>query len=416
MTPKYQIFVSSTYVDLKEERDQVVKAILEMGHIPVGMEMFSAGDESQWQIIKRTIDESDYYVVIVAHRYGSMERSVSYTEKEFDYAVKARIPVLAFMIDDSVPWPPDRTDNEKHKVKGLAGFKKKLKRRMIKTWKSAEHLHGEVVIALTKQIALTPRIGWVRASPPISPEVTQELSRLSRENSEIRGELADIKECATTLHKINHSYRDALRTVFGSPTRLRKALEEIELDNLRLVCERIAEMFTSLIKAKCVVTVKLIREQDDNGKRQSSCHTLVRSESGSERDRQLVAYQIGKGANTAFDVALKYNPHGPSRFFSPDLVKDYEEGIYSNERTDWRHFYRSALVVPIRSVTYEHLPGRAAFNNLGFLAVDTLAPNKLNETFHLQFLAAFADQMFNFMSLMRGRYRFPRTEPTQGTI
>ena len=44
---QHQIFVSSTYEDLKKERDQVIKAILEMGHIPVGMEMFSAADEQQ---------------------------------------------------------------------------------------------------------------------------------------------------------------------------------------------------------------------------------------------------------------------------------------------------------------------------------------------------------------------------------
>jgi hypothetical protein len=73
MSAKYQVFVSSTYRDLSDERDLVIKAILEMGHIPVGMEMFSAADEAQWNIIKKQIDQSDYYVVIVAHRYGTSD-------------------------------------------------------------------------------------------------------------------------------------------------------------------------------------------------------------------------------------------------------------------------------------------------------------------------------------------------------
>jgi Domain of unknown function (DUF4062) len=68
---KYQVFVSSTYRDLKDERDQVIKAILELGHMPVGMEMFSAAEEDQWQVIARKIDEADYYVLVLAHRYGS---------------------------------------------------------------------------------------------------------------------------------------------------------------------------------------------------------------------------------------------------------------------------------------------------------------------------------------------------------
>ena len=108
---KYQIFVSSTYEDLKKERDQVIKAILEMGHIPVGMEMFSAADEQQWEIIKKQIDESDYYVVIVAHRYGSMDGEVSFTEKEYDYAVSKDIPVLGFVIEPEVEWPENWKEN-----------------------------------------------------------------------------------------------------------------------------------------------------------------------------------------------------------------------------------------------------------------------------------------------------------------
>jgi hypothetical protein len=97
---KYQVFVSSTYEDLKEEREQVLKAILEMGHIPVGMELFSAGDEQQWELIKRQIDDSDYYVVVIAHRYGSRDGNISYTEKEYDYAVSEKIPILGFVTSD----------------------------------------------------------------------------------------------------------------------------------------------------------------------------------------------------------------------------------------------------------------------------------------------------------------------------
>ena len=105
MAVKYQIFVSSTYDDLRGEREQVLKATLEMGNIPVGMEMFSAADEEQWKIITRQIDECDYYAVIVAQRYGSVVDGISYTEKEYDYAISKNIPVLGFIIEDDALWP-----------------------------------------------------------------------------------------------------------------------------------------------------------------------------------------------------------------------------------------------------------------------------------------------------------------------
>ena len=91
---KYQFFISSTYEDLKKERNKAIQAILTMNQFPIGMEMFSAADDDQWKIIKEAIDSSDFYILIIGNRYGSIEETtgISYTEKEFDYAVEKKIP------------------------------------------------------------------------------------------------------------------------------------------------------------------------------------------------------------------------------------------------------------------------------------------------------------------------------------
>ena len=88
MQKKYQIFISSTYEDLKVERTKVRDAILSMFHFPVGMELFGAANEEQWEIIRETIDTSDFYVLIIGQRYGTVietgpDAGISYTEKEF---------------------------------------------------------------------------------------------------------------------------------------------------------------------------------------------------------------------------------------------------------------------------------------------------------------------------------------------
>jgi hypothetical protein len=57
---RYQVFLSSTYADLTEERAAVIQAILDFGHLPVGMEMFPAADDDQMRLIKQVIDQSDY--------------------------------------------------------------------------------------------------------------------------------------------------------------------------------------------------------------------------------------------------------------------------------------------------------------------------------------------------------------------
>ncbi|WP_431279662.1 DUF4062 domain-containing protein [Leifsonia poae] len=189
MATKYQIFVSSTYEDLVDERDAVIKAILEMGHIPVGMEMFSAADEEQWKIIQRHIDESDYYLVIIAHRYGSITDGISYTRKEYDYAVATGVPALGFVIEPTASWPADRIDTDGETKLLLDEFKAQAGKRPIGFWKNAEDLHSKAVVALMKAFTATPRDGWVRASASTGPEVTAELSRLSAENARLRREV-----------------------------------------------------------------------------------------------------------------------------------------------------------------------------------------------------------------------------------
>lgn len=187
MDKKYQVFISSTYDDLKEEREQVIKAVLEMGHIPVGMEMFSAGDEEQWKLIARQIEQTDYYVLIVGHRYGSeTEDGISYTEKEYDYASSLSVPTLGFVISENASWPSRWVDKSDSKLKKLESFKAKVKSKLVHFWDSKDDLHGKVSISLMKTMNLNPRTGWVRASNVPSSEATQELVRLSAENSELR--------------------------------------------------------------------------------------------------------------------------------------------------------------------------------------------------------------------------------------
>jgi hypothetical protein len=190
MAPKYQIFVSSTYEDLKEQREQAVKMILRIGHLPVGMEMFNAANSTQWEIIKRHIDNSDYYIVILAHRYGSMdEKGVSYTEKEYNYALEKGIPCLGFVIDKSVSWPPSLISTGKDANK-LTTFKEKIKNRMVSFWTSGDNLASSILSSLSEAFVTNPRIGWVRANEiTTSPLVAEELSRLSKENAELSAQL-----------------------------------------------------------------------------------------------------------------------------------------------------------------------------------------------------------------------------------
>src|SRR5260221_11759305 len=106
MDKRYQVFVSSTYADLKEERRRVIQTVIEMDCIPAGMELFPAADEEQFQFIKRVIDDCDYYLLIIGGRYGSITAGgISYTGQEYDYPVKGGLKAIPLLHEnpDAIP-------------------------------------------------------------------------------------------------------------------------------------------------------------------------------------------------------------------------------------------------------------------------------------------------------------------------
>ncbi len=184
MDKRYQIFISSTYSDLKEERNKVMQTIMSLDCIPAGMELFPAMDEEQFEFIKRIIDDCDYYLLIVGARYGSIdENGVSYTEKEYDYAVNKGIPVLAFLHDNIPSIPIDKADLDNNLRKKLNKFYKKVKKgRLVQHWKNADDLNAKVAISLPKTIKMFPRTGWVKANLMTNGESLQEINELRKEN------------------------------------------------------------------------------------------------------------------------------------------------------------------------------------------------------------------------------------------
>ena len=120
MDKRYQVFISSTYADLQEERQEVIQARLELDCIPAGMELFPAASEDQRTLIKKVIDDSDFYMVIIAGRYGSLgPDGLSYTEMEYRYALDSGKPIIGFVhrsLGDLAASRSESTDEGKAKL------------------------------------------------------------------------------------------------------------------------------------------------------------------------------------------------------------------------------------------------------------------------------------------------------------
>lgn len=224
MNKRYQVFVSSTYADLKDERSKVIQTLMEMDCIPAGMELFPAMDEEQFEFIKKVIDDCDYYLLILGARYGSIaeEDGLSYTEKEYRYAKEKGMKIIALVHGEPDQLPVAKTDKNPELYDKLVIFRKDVcTNRLIKYWHSAAELPGLVALNLPKTIKAYPAVGWVRGDNLSSNDALRELLLLKQENEALKKEIGDlsssthrqIKDIAGLGHnfKISGTMRDSIK-------------------------------------------------------------------------------------------------------------------------------------------------------------------------------------------------------------
>ena len=201
MTPKkkLQVFVSSTYSDLRDERQAAVEAILTAGHIPAGMELFAAGDQSQMEVIKRWIDESDVFLLILGGRYGSIDPSSnkSYIQLEYEYALEKEKPFFAVVIDENYL-------KERVKVRGidvyeityqqqLKDFRKTVLTKLVRFWCDRKDIELAVLRTLSDFARRDDLVGWVPGNEAVNTgALAEEIARLAKENASLREQISKL--------------------------------------------------------------------------------------------------------------------------------------------------------------------------------------------------------------------------------
>lgn len=191
MNKRYQIFVSSTYSDLEQERRQVIETLIEMNYMPAGMELFPAADEEQLKFIRKIIDDCDYYLLIIGGRYGTLTSDgISYTEKEYDYAVEMGKKVIALLHKNPDELPPEKTESNPECREKLDLFRRKVSSgRIVKFWKSMDELIKHTIFGLNYATMTFPTAGWIRADMAPRQELLEDLNELRKENERLKTEL-----------------------------------------------------------------------------------------------------------------------------------------------------------------------------------------------------------------------------------
>lgn len=192
MDIRYQVFISSTFRDLIDERQAALSAVLELNHMPSGMELFPAGDDEAWKLIQDVIDASDYYVLIVGGRYGSLdEEGISFTEKEYNYAFSKHKPVIALLHKEPENLPRKKTEVDDGAWNKLKEFRGRIeKNHTCVYWESVNELKSELIIGLTSEMKRHPATGWIRADQVPEKATVENLLVANQKIAELEASIA----------------------------------------------------------------------------------------------------------------------------------------------------------------------------------------------------------------------------------
>ncbi|WP_313141864.1 DUF4062 domain-containing protein [Leclercia sp.] len=252
MNRKFQVFISSTFTDLIEERQAAVSAILTAGHIPAGMELFKPGDRSQLEIIKRWIDESDIYILILGGRYGTIApgSDYCYTELEYDYALNTNKPLFSIVIDDKYL-------DEKVRMIGkevleldnptkYEAFKQKVKGYPVEFFQDNKDIQISIYKTLPQIGIERNLLGWVSGKEISESSVLiDQISKLTKENENLKSEIELLRaarlpeimavEDKPSYEEFSKIYKLFENTQLTIPTKLSETPEPVKTTAMRLI-------------------------------------------------------------------------------------------------------------------------------------------------------------------------------------
>lgn len=163
-----QIFVSSTALDLRPERESVAEALQRMRYIrPVVMERFGARDDPPRTVSLEELDECQLYVGILGGRYGS-----GITHAEYCRALELGLECLVYLKDEAAI-PPEGRDGDPERVRALEEFKREVKvRHTVQVFQGPDQL----ALLLTADVH-----NWLLRSGGLQGKVRAYLARIEED-------------------------------------------------------------------------------------------------------------------------------------------------------------------------------------------------------------------------------------------
>jgi hypothetical protein len=217
-------FICSTYIDMRDYRDTLIKDIKSRAGIINAQEFFGARDQKPLETCLEEVTRSNVFIMFLGPRYGTIDPSTgkSFVECEFDKATELNLPRLAYLMDESHPFPIQHVSKGDDAVR-LNAFKDRVKQDLtVDFFTTPTDLASKVFADLKREL---PKSGFKLGKEEIQQEIESSLTVLSQfialpklfhgRTVSVRGKLGDFcraeqNECEA----LSYSYGSTIKRSF----------------------------------------------------------------------------------------------------------------------------------------------------------------------------------------------------------
>lgn len=243
---RFQVFVSSTYRDLVDERQQIFLALLGLGCIPVGPEFIPGFDnesDDSWPKVRQQIDESDYVVLLLSGRYGTLTQSgISFLHREYTYANTLKKPILCFIRDPRYPLAPNKKERTADGVARFRVFRESLQKHEHLAWDTTDSLIMSLRQYLPQFMDKNEAVGWIRA------DSVSGANGLAKKLS-FSEELSELQEVRNSLHYPDISQQNRSVALLKQSVELTYICNIYIQGNCKLITEKASLLWQDIFTA-----------------------------------------------------------------------------------------------------------------------------------------------------------------------
>lgn len=148
-----RVFISSTFKDLRPERQAAIEVLQRAEFVPWGMELFVTSPSKPLDEALRELQLSDAVLLIIGFKAGSLvpeAPSFTYTAAEFEHARRFNKPIFAFIQTEGGNWVNKEPDGPLRTA--LGDFKKAVDAANVTAgyFENVDRLQTEIVLAMQK--------------------------------------------------------------------------------------------------------------------------------------------------------------------------------------------------------------------------------------------------------------------------